>query len=482
MSSTPVAESLVYNPLVSVRLTFVALLLAAPGLERAPLEGTWGEAAFDLERYFAPGEVEAWQSFRGQHRTAGLVALGLDLATCLLFLGGPGRWLWRRLSRRRDRRAGRAGRLLARVLGPDWRAALLFAYAYFAVGVVLDLPLSIWHELINLEVGLSTTTPGLWAVDFLKGLLIGATLFTLLVTGLYGLVRRFPRRFWLILAAPVAVVTVVYGVVSPYGTRLYQKVRPLESTRHADPALVERLRRLARTSGVTLEQIKITDTSRRSRAFGAYLAGVGPSRELVLSDTLLESASADEIAVVVAHELGHHDEADHTNLILAALGLIVLLGLLSLVLRAGARLMRLDGPGHMRTLPLVGITALLLFNLALPLRNARSRERERRADRHALILTGDPEAFISIQVKLARRNREDVAPSRWVELWYFGHPPAAERIGTALWYRGWLERRWRSIAPNGAFEGRMAYPLPQCTTDAEARTQKEIVAETGSRP
>jgi STE24 endopeptidase len=431
-----------------LRLAVVLSLLAgapaaarAAGGDRAPPDGAWREAPVDLERYFAPGEVEAWRSFRDRHRLAGLVALGLDLATCLLFLGGPGRWLWLRLSRRRDRPSGRAGRLLARVLGPDWRAALVFACAYFAVGVALDLPLSIWHELLNREVGLSTTTAGLWALDFLKGLTVGAVLFTLLVTGLYGLVRRFPRSFWLILALPVALVTVAYAVVGPYGTRLYHDVRPLESTRHADPALVERLRRLARTGGVSLAQIKVTDTSRRSRALGAYLAGVGPSRELVLSDTLLDGATADEIAVVVAHELGHHDDGEHAVLLLAVLGLVALLGLLSLVLRAGARLMRLDGPGHMRTLPLVGLTALLLFNLALPLRNARSRERERRADRHALVLTGDPEAFISIQVKLARRNREDVAPSRWVELWYFGHPPAVERIGAALWYRGWLERR-----------------------------------------
>lgn len=410
---------------------------------RTPPADAWATLPVQTERHFSAEEVAEWRVFRGQHRTASLLALALDLLTYLLLLGGPGRWLWRRLARHKGR-----GKLLARVLGPDWRAALLFAYIYFAIGVALDVPFSIWHELINRDAGLSTTTSVLWAVDFFKGLSVSALLFTLLVTGLYGLIRRFPRTFWLVLALPVVLASVAYGLLAPYGARLYQQVKPIDQTPYADAALTGRLQSLARAGGVRLDQIRVIDTSRRSRAFGAYLTGFGPTRELVLSDTLLRSATPDEIAVVVAHELGHR-ENERLWLIygLAALALVLLLGLLSLVLRVGARLMRLDGPWHLRTLPLVGLTALLLFNLALPLRNMRSREQERAADRYALTLTGDPEAFISIQVRLARRNRADVRPSRWVELWLFGHPSTMERIGAALWYRQWLERREGRSAP-----------------------------------
>ena len=62
------------------------------------------------------------------------------------------------------------------------------------------------------------------------------------------------------------------------------------------------------------------------------------------------------------------------------------------------------------------------------------------ADREALVLTGDPGAFISLQVKLARRNLAEVAPNTWVKLWLFSLPPISQRIGQALWYQRWLRR------------------------------------------
>jgi STE24 endopeptidase len=119
-------------------------------------------------------------------------------------------------------------------------------------------------------------------------------------------------------------------------------------------------------------------------------------------------------------------------------GLVGLLGVLALTLSRGSRLLGLAGPGAIRTLPLLGLTVAVVLNLTLPLQNYRSRQQELRADRFALTLTGDPEAYISLQVKVARRNKDDLRPSRWVKLWLFSHPPVAERIGLALWYRRWL--------------------------------------------
>lgn len=413
-----------------------------------PPAEAWRAPAFDLSTYFTPDEVRSWREHRQRHRRVHLVALGLDLLTYVLLLGALGRWLWRRgqaLGGRLERRLsrGRLDRLLARLFGADWLPSLIFAYLYFAIGVALDLPLGIWQELIARDAGLSTTTAWRWLSDFLVALLVSSVLFTLLVVGLFGLIRRFPRRFWLVLALPVAAVTLLLGLLSPYATRIYNRITPLEQTRFASPELSQRLRTLARSAAnVRLAQIKVVDTSLRSRQLGAYLDGFGPTRELVLSDTLLELASPAEIEVVVAHELAH---LRHERLWLVygltPLGLVGLLWLLGQVLRLGAHRMGLDGPGDVRTLPLLGLCTLLLFNAAQPLRNAYSREQERAADRFALTATGDPDAFISMQVKLARRNRADVHPSRLVELWLFSHPPVAERIAMARWYRSWLERK-----------------------------------------
>ena len=45
-----------------------------------------------------------------------------------------------------------------------------------------------------------------------------------------------------------------------------------------------------------------------------------------------------------------------------------------------------------------------------------------------------------LQVALARANHAEIRPPRWVVLLHRSHPPVDERIGTALWYRQWLDR------------------------------------------
>ena len=447
-------------------IVLFSVLLAAPAAAdplpltseavaaRTPPPDSWGHADYNLSSYFGAAELSRWREHRGRHRLVNLITLALDLLLYVLLLTSLGR----RLRVWADRAAGRLGRApparwplaaaLGRALarawsGSGWAGAMLFAYIYFALGVAVDLPASLWHELISRQAGLSNYTPWSWTVDLIKSLLAGSLLFSMLVFGVYGLVRRFPMRWWAILALPSGVALVGYGALSPYQTRVYHRVISLteHAGLHGAEELTRGLQRLARLRGITLEQIKVVQSSRTSKALNAYLDGLGPSRELVLFDTLLSEATPAEVQAVVAHELGHlaHQSTLQVYL-LGALGLTLLLWLFSVTLRVGARLLNLTGPGDVGTLPVLGLTALLVFNLALPLSNLRSRRQELAADREALVLTGDPGAFISLQVKLARRNKADVAPSPWTKLWLFSHPPISERIAQALWYRRWLKR------------------------------------------
>ena len=43
-----------------------------------------------------------------------------------------------------------------------------------------------------------------------------------------------------------------------------------------------------------------------SKKANAALTGMGATRRIILSDTLLQNYSDDEIEAVLAHELGHH--------------------------------------------------------------------------------------------------------------------------------------------------------------------------------
>jgi len=56
---------------------------------------------------------------------------------------------------------------------------------------------------------------------------------------------------------------------------------------------------------VPIGNVLVVDASRRTRKANAYVSGLGRTRRVVLSDTLLAEASPAELRLVVAHELGH---------------------------------------------------------------------------------------------------------------------------------------------------------------------------------
>ena len=81
-----------------------------------------------------------------------------------------------------------------------------------------------------------------------------------------------------------------------------------------------------------------------------------------------------------------------------------------------------------------GLPVLLLAAAAWSIADAAGRERlsrahERRADRFALDLTRNPEAFVSAMKRLGSQNLADEQPSRLTEWWFHSHPTAAAAPG-----------------------------------------------------
>ena len=55
------------------------------------------------------------------------------------------------------------------------------------------------------------------------------------------------------------------------------------------------------------------DGSKRSTKSNAFFTGFGKFRRIVLFDTLIEKHTADELLVVLAHEMGHLEKAHFQN-------------------------------------------------------------------------------------------------------------------------------------------------------------------------
>ena len=170
----------------------------------------------------------------------------------------------------------------------------------------------------------------------------------------------------------------------------------------------------------------------KTRKANAALAGLGPTRRILVSDTMLAEYSDDEIEVVLAHELAHHVHGDIWRLL--AFESILVLAAAYLAARALTVLaapLGLTGPADVAGLPavLLGIGAV---SLALaPAAHGLSRACERRADRFALELTRNPQAFVSAMRRLGAQNLAEERPSRVVRWLFHSHPPVEERVAAA---------------------------------------------------
>jgi len=93
--------------------------------------------------------------------------------------------------------------------------------------------------------------------------------------------------------------------------------------------------------------------------------------------------------------------------------------------------LKFDGPGDVAAVPLFALILGLYGLLSMPLENAFSRWRERRADEYALDLTRNGSAYASALKRLANQNLADVDPESWVEWVLYSHPALGKRIRMA---------------------------------------------------
>ncbi len=302
---------------------------------------------------------------------------------------------------------------------PLHAGAPVWALAVTAAAGVATAPLDLWRSLVReRRFGLSTQTARGWLADRAKGEAVELALAAAVWTAAVALGRALPRWWPVPAAAGLALLVLVLAFVAPVVLEpLFNRFRPL-----ADERLAAELRALAVRAGVPVRDVLVADASRRTTRTNAYVSGLGPTRRVVLWDTLLADASQPELRLVVAHELGHR-RARHV-LKGTVLGMAGAVGLVALLWAALGAPRPDDFP-----------RAMLLFLgyglAAAPVLSWISRRWEREADRASLELTGDRDAFVRAHLDLARKNLSDLTPPRLAYLFLFSHPTAPERIAGA---------------------------------------------------
>jgi STE24 endopeptidase len=312
-----------------------------------------------------------------------------------------------------------------------WASALYFTILAVGLGIIL-MPLNYYQGFIlPRRYGLSHQKFTAWLADRAKASALSFLLGLAVVILVYWLLDHFPDIWWLWAAVFLFLLSLLLTRLTPtLLLPMFFKLEPLD-----DVGLKRRLMKLAKRARAPISNVSTIDLSSKGTTANAMLAGLGRTRSIILTDTLLQKYSSDEIEVILAHELGHHLHKDIPKLIAVQAAMILLgLYLSNLVLRASLIPFDFQGIADVAAFPLLLMSVAFFSLIITPFTNAYSRYVEASADKAAMELTVNPQAFVTAMTRLTNQNLSVADPSRWEELLFYDHPPYTKRVSLAKRY------------------------------------------------
>ncbi len=323
---------------------------------------------------------------------------------------------------------------VARVVGVQRPNRMAFATtATFLLAInVLTLPWTVYGQWWRERLYDRTSQP---LADFLVqqgvGLLITVIAGALVLTGVYWLLRRMGRRWWigstlLVTGSMALFVLMTPTVIEP----LFNEFKPVP------PGPVrEALVGMAAKAGIPESRLFVYDGSRQSNNFTANVGGLGSQARVAISDVALRGASLDEVKAVTGHEIGHY-VLGHVWWKLLSLGFVTLLtlygtdrlyGKVSGWLGEAASLQ--DPVGVPVLYVLVTVVALLVS----PADRLVGRQVETAADNYSLRTVNLPDAMATALVKSADYRYPRPGPVE--EALFYDHPSVERRVRNVMQWK-----------------------------------------------
>lgn len=332
---------------------------------------------------------------------------------------------------------------LATRLGRDHYVIDLFFYIVFLsiISKALGFGLDFYSFRLEHRFNLTNQRLGSWIKDEIKGWLLGLVMATFLTEVVYALIRLWPPYWWLLAWLVFVPVIIFFNQVAPVVLYpMFYKYAPLQNEE-----LKSRLTRLGERAGTRVRGVYEWKLSEKSKKANAELAGLGNTRRIIISDTLLSNYSNDEIEAVLAHELGHHVHRHLTKsiVVIAAMTLVAFWSANEVLRYAIDEQRMFQHLADFANLPLLALVASGISLLVMPAINAYSRFKERQADLYCWKSVADVTPYITAMEKLGKQNLSESHPSRIVELLFHSHPPISKRIAAA---EAWAKNHRPSLA------------------------------------
>jgi STE24 endopeptidase len=327
-------------------------------------------------------------------------------------------------------RSGILDRLQTR-LGDRRRNAAAFAVAFVALllSAILTLPWSIYADWWREQSYGRTSQPFLdWLMQLGIGTLLTSLLGGLFFLGVYWLMRKAGRSWWIWSGGLAAVAFAFVILLSPILIEpLFNHYTPVPPGQVRD-AVVE----MAQRAGIPPQKVYMFNGSRQSNNFTANAGGVGSTARVAISDVAFKNASLDEVRAVTGHEIGHY-VLKHTwwGILFYSIAAIALFFIADRTFPWFARRFgSFAALAEPRGLPVLLFMVSLFGLLALPVFNSFSRTLEAQADMYSLRTENRPDALSTSLVKTAEYRYP--RPSRIEEIIFYDHPSVESRVRKAM--------------------------------------------------
>ncbi len=307
--------------------------------------------------------------------------------------------------------------------------AFVVSLVFFLASTVLSLPWDLYANYFREKAYGRTSQPlGDYLFQLSELALIAAVIGALFMLGVYWLIRRTGRRWWLWSGGLTAGALALFLLLSPI------LIEPLRNKYEPVPAgpVRDAVVAMAGRAGVPPERVFMYNGSRQSNNFTANAGGVGGTARVAISDVALKNANLDEVRAVTGHEIGHY-VLKHTwmGILFYSLAAILLFWIAERTFPWFAR--RFGSSASLaepRGVPVLIFMVSLFSLLTLPILNSFGRMIETQADDYSLRTENRPDALSTALVKTAEYRYP--RPGKLEEIVFYDHPSVEARVRRAM--------------------------------------------------
>ena len=307
--------------------------------------------------------------------------------------------------------------------------AFVIAAAYFLVANLFSLPWTLYQEWWR-ELGYGRTSQPIG--DFLGQSALSVAIFAVLIglffVGVYALMRRAGRFWWVWSGGLTAVALSIFLLAGPvFIEPLFNDYQPVPAGEVRDALVV-----MAKQAGVPEDRLFVYDGSRQSNNFTANVSGLAGSARIAISDIAFKGASLDEVKAVTGHEIGHYvlGHVWRTVILLSVVAVLFFFvadRTFPWFARAFGSTPSISDPTG---LPVLFFIVSLFMLLVQPIVNGQIRRGENEADQYSLESVNLPDALATALVKTAEyRNPR---PGKLEEMLFYTHPSVERRVRRAM--------------------------------------------------